>query len=147
MGGISGADAICEDQKIGNFSAIPSGCTHKAVLAGSGRDPRNLLADSDGPIYQARDGTTVVADTWGDFWDTTYTLADSLIQHSRGFLWMGVNADGSPASSGANCNDWTSNSSSVSGNRVLAHQKGSDRFYIGGSATCNRKSRILCLSY
>jgi Protein of unknown function (DUF1554) len=109
LGGLAGADAICQARAESLVSAAPPG-TYKAWLSTSAASAASRLTHATVP-YRLVDGTQI-ADDWDDLTDGTL---DAPINRQEdgilGFIsqvWTGTAADGSFA--GSDCAAWTDES-------------------------------------
>ena len=140
-GGITGLNTECaiDAPSIG----IPAGYTYRAIISDSTWDARDIMNRCSGPIRNAV-GTTVT-NTWADYFDPNVTLANPVENISVGNAWTGMDANGNPSAN--NCNDWTSDSNTDTGNLGDLSALNRDRFHNTTLSTCNVNRAIVCVAY
>ena len=131
IGGINGADTICEtDSSTPSFATSVS--THRAVLRNSTNDPRNYFANN--PPVQRPDGT-VITTTYSRFFGNG--AANNAVSTAAGTYWTGEIA---------NCANWTSASNGDNGNNGLRSSTSGSR-WNAAAISCNNAQTLLCMSY
>jgi hypothetical protein len=126
MGGLSGADAICQAEANSALDPLPG--QYFAYLSSStvnARD-RNTYVGEENYQWRRVDGT-LLANCWSCFYDDGFlnqgTLpnhdADGALLDTTSFfelnVWTGTQNGGTKFDFASTCNDWTSNSSSIFG--------------------------------
>eukprot|EP00282_Hemiselmis_andersenii_P015780 CAMPEP_0114133204 /NCGR_PEP_ID=MMETSP0043_2-20121206/13500_1 /TAXON_ID=464988 /ORGANISM="Hemiselmis andersenii, Strain CCMP644" /LENGTH=166 /DNA_ID=CAMNT_0001226763 /DNA_START=7 /DNA_END=507 /DNA_ORIENTATION=+ len=151
IGGLSGADALCTADAIGNVAS-------KALLAGEGGGGRSGLVGSqiDWPLkpnteYWSKDESRLVTVTNGDSVIPNPMLG--LIQTVSNFNQAsGFNADWSPKV-GETCTSWTSGNSfetlavgwlCTDVNTVACLEPSS--LLVGGTGNCGESKKFLCVT-
>lgn len=158
LGGITGADSICDTEKTSNFSSLPSG-TYKAMLVdGTNRRACSTANCSGGTsehidwVFQA--STTYVRDD-----DVTVftTDANGVIDFSNvsldapfgttGSWWTGLNTDWTD---GNNCSNWGDGSfangiygSNQINSNSICDDSSSDCSF--GGTLCNSTYKLVCV--
>jgi hypothetical protein len=147
LGGIAGADAICQQEAIEN--SLPG--TYRAWISdSSGETPTSRLVHSTGP-YVLVNGT-VVANDWADLTDGN--LQSAIERTPSGSLapasatWTNTSDDGTTAPDNYSCNNWTSNSPSDVGNAgdVLSNLPRWSYAYMN-PWSCSENLRIFCVQH
>jgi hypothetical protein len=110
MGGLSGADAIC--QRLASGAGLSG--TYRAWLSSSTVSAASRLYHS--PVPYVLVNGTIVANNWTDLTDGA--LTNQITTTERGVyepnsVWTNTNSDGSLT--GTSCSDWTSSGSTTSG--------------------------------
>ena len=115
LGGLAGADAICQARAEAEGSLAPPG-TYRAWLSTGGLSATGRLNHSTMP-YVLTDGT-VIAEDWANLTDGNLDSPININEFGVGAgtpyrVWTNTNADGSAnrSSSFQLCGNWTSNSS------------------------------------
>jgi hypothetical protein len=106
LGGLNGADAIC--QSLAGANSLPG--TYRAWLSDETGSPSTRFVQSTGP-YTLRNGT-IVANNWADLTDGPLLAPIEITEeHSAvvgGRTWTNTEADGAPLLSNMkHCNNWT----------------------------------------
>jgi hypothetical protein len=107
VGGLAGADALCASRA--GASGLPG--TYKAWLSDSTTSASSRLTHATVP-YRLVDGT-ILANDWNDLTDGALNAFFALTEYGSevellGFAWTGTDPNGSAASAGTFCNDWSS---------------------------------------
>ena len=138
IGGINGADTICETNAGISFPTTVS--THRAVLRSSTNDPRNYFAND--PPLERRDGATI-ASTYSAFFVRNQAVTASVWTNNTSY-WSGIDLNGAPDTN--NCSDWTDN---TTGTALEGQANQTDnRRYTGAASNCaTTAGRLLCISY
>jgi hypothetical protein len=143
MGGIAGADAIC--QSLASAAGLTR--TYKAILSTTTANAKDRLTIS-GPVYVFTSATTknVIADSRADLWDGLITnfidRDESYNQIGGSVVHSGTLSDGTVNT--LTCTDWTSN---AAGNDTFG-DSGILSTWIDSSlmGSCNPFRRIYCIS-
>lgn len=151
LGGVAGADAICQDMAI---DAGLSG-TYRAWISGDllASSPSARFTRSDTP-YVRTDGVTV-ADDWADLTDGTLkvpivTTADGMGLDICGpHVWTNTRADGTPGggSDGTSdsCGEWSVSDPGIFGHQGYAFRADSWWTQASGSAReCSDRKHLYC---
>ena len=140
LGGIAGADAICQEEADGlNF-----GGTWKAVLSTDTVDAKDHLTITY-PVRNKYNSATVKA---SNLWSTTSTSADFTTNTggAGGFVWTGTDTDGTVYESSTTCDNWAT-TSYISTRIGYPVQNGSGYWLSYGAGGCVTSSyNILCFS-
>ena len=140
IGGVSGADAICE-------ADAPSSLVeknHRAVIGTPNIHPRDFFPE--GTLVRRPDGTTIF-DSYTDFFDLKSSETNKVTTRGLYWTWSGFNSDGS--SHQYHCENWTS----ASNNNVYGASRKISDGVIGNNMLsiitfpCSKKTRLLCVSY
>jgi hypothetical protein len=146
LGGLTGADAICQAEADGPASIVPTG-TYLAWLSDGTDSPETRFNKSAHP-YLLPGGEKIAE----DFTD----LTDGSILHGididptgkpvgMNMFWTGTNADGTKAPYFATCDGWTAdpviNFRGMAGRTTVSSAIWSSRY---GSADCSRNYRLVC---
>ena len=132
MGGVEGADEICEEDAPEELSQLE----HRAVLRSSDR------YEPDGKSVAKRPDGTVIVEDYTDFFTAEEKLEASVNDRTQTY-WFGLRADN-------NCGDWTSNNVSESATAGRSNQVGSGRYEYGlrvKTYPCNQSLHVLCSSF
>ena len=138
LGGIAGGDAKCAARAA---AASLSG-TYKAFLGDSTGSPNTSF--TRGAQYYLVDGTTLVAQSYGDLTDGT--LQNGILKNEFGSTfgaaaaWTGTNANGTAHSN--HCSNWSTASSSATGRVGQAGGAGSGLSI--NNLTCNEAIVLFC---
>jgi hypothetical protein len=146
LGGLTGADAICQAEADGPASIVPSG-TYLAWLSDGTDSPDTRFTKSSHP-YLLPDGAKIAE----DFTDlTSGSIRHALDIDPTGkplgltYYWTGTNADGTTAQTLATCDGWTAdpviNFRGMAGSIHL----GPSLWSSGNAALpCSRPLRLVC---
>lgn len=148
IGGRAGADALCVAD---TNNPLVVGSETRAFLSVNANDeirdlPENYNVPRDETIFRV-DGTTQIATDFAALLNAETTPLSTTIGGARNaFTGSGSNGALVPLS-GLHCNNWTSNSSSLSG--LSGDSNSINQFYITGSAgKCDLDIlRLYCISY
>ena len=148
MGGTSGADTICTNDA--SSAGLPTGTyTHRAVIAASGYDPRNISIPNVANRPVERPDGTSITDSYADFFDSTVT-ANNTVNTSGNTYATGIVTNGSPANT-LHCASWTNGTNTNTYTRGNANAVNGQRFCVGtqswNRSACNVTNRLLCISY
>lgn len=145
LGGLTGADAICTRNAI---AAKLGGGPWVAWLSTSTVDARDRLTPGSGPFVRASDTGTVIANDIADLTDGT--LQNAILLAADGGLplypdtWTGTSSDGTEATTSNTCNDWTSSSSSFSGQAGSNTNTNSAWTDYGYGSCANEHQNLYC---
>ena len=146
IGGVAGADAECVARSgVNTFNTVVT--THQALIASNTFDPRNIFLN-DPPLR--RPNGTLVANTYSDFFDPTYTLPNTGIPFNGTTIeaWTGLDINSSNVVViGNTCSNWTSNNNANNGHTGYITQTGTNRIDFGARSCSSTSIRIICLSY
>ncbi len=146
LGGLTGADAICQAEADGPASIVPSG-TYLAWLSDGTDSPETRFTKSSHP-YMLPDGTKIAE----DFTD----LTDGSILHGIDIdptgkrvgvvqFWTGTNADGTTAGDNLTCGRWAAdpvaNFFGMAGTTHLSSTSWSTHY---GRARCSWRYKLAC---
>ena len=141
LGGIAGADASCVAASGG--ASLPTGTyTHQALISSTTQDARNIIDGASGPLR--RPDNTLIANTWADFFDQTYTLVNPIQTGVPILYWSGLNNTGAPSTN--HCNNWTLALSTGNG-AIGGLTQTSQWRLIQTNFGCATGYRVLCVSY
>ncbi len=108
LGGLTGADAICQAEADGPASIVPSG-TYLAWLSDGTDSPDTRFTKSSHP-YLLPDGAKIAED-FTDLTSGSILHAIDIDPTGRPLgltrYWTGTNADGTTAQSSVTCDGWT----------------------------------------
>lgn len=140
MGGLSGADQICQD----NATTAGLGGTWKAWLSDSTTSASDRLYHSPSPYVLIN--CTRIADNWDDLTDGDIQNPINLYENGGTFADTGAftytNASGSALVSGSHCSDWTS--SAASGAEIGDPTTTTSGWSHFASGFCNTNQNIYC---
>ena len=141
IGGVSGADTICETEGSSMAFASPIS-THRAVIATNSYDSRTIV-DGNRPVHRP-DGTFVI-DSYSNFFDVNLNAVNHLGGVAGTGYWTGITVAGRPANV-RHCSNWTS---STTGQGFHGDTDKTDYFRISSSSiNCGTGLlHILCLSF
>ena len=142
VGGITNFDIECEDNAIGTLG-LSANYTYRAIMSDSTRDVRDIMNRCSGPIVDL--SGTLVTNTWADYFNPNVTLANPVENSTQGNSWTGMDANGNPSAN--NCNDWTSDSNTDTGNLADLSVLGRNRFHNTTLSTCNVDRAVGCIAY
>ena len=147
LGGVSGADGICQTNAPGAGLPLPVATyTHKALIGATGaspRNPRNLFSSSDTRPIRRPDGT-LVSNNWARFFNTSFNLS-AAVRNANVALWTGLDDDGNVGSN--TCNNWTINANTHNGitGRISTFR---NRIFDEITLSCSTvNTSIYCISY
>ena len=150
LGGVSGADDECAADTA-KTASLPSGFTftHKAVIANtSSYDPETIIPTSDTRSIYRPDGTTLIANSWQEYFTASTPLSNKVTAPSTDYYWTGTEVSGNP-SAGLPCDGWTDGTNaynSTTGNAgAPTHNK--RYLFFDDQVTCDGIYRLLCVSY
>ena len=141
-GGIAGFDAECVVDAP-NVTLPPGTYTYRAVISDSTRDVRSYMNRCSGPIRD--EAGAIITNTWADYFDPNVTTANPVALALTTETWSGMDANGAPSAN--NCNNWTSSSSTDSGNLADPTAVNSDRFHDTTLSTCDQDRTVHCVAY
>ncbi len=152
LGGISGADSICNSNKPTGLSSstfkalISDTSTRLACTGGGGNCTSSSTGRADWPLpvsatLCSSDFTKKVGTTSSNAILTVSST--SLLASVSTKAYTGVNISWGPATTN-NCADWTSSAGGQSGTYGDAVLSGQD-FYAANSLTCNNAANIYCV--
>jgi hypothetical protein len=153
LGGVIGADAICQAHANAINSIVPPG-TYKAWLAGGAQDaPATTFKQHQFP-YVRSDGKTI-ATSWSDLTDGQILNSIRVAENGNWIpvsqstvAWTNVNLDGHARDSTAfrTCGDWTSDAASFSNRGYSGNLGRVDKLWTQnlGSKACSSKRHLYC---
>lgn len=147
MGGLSGADELCQQQAAAwHFPG-----TYMAWLSNETESPATrFLLKSPGPYWTA--GRLLIANSWADLTsnDLDHAIGSALYPFERCFpiepAWSNTRADGtSRGAAGRHCQNWSSIGSSASDDGGTGQCGATTSVWTeGGSMTCLLHGRLIC---
>jgi hypothetical protein len=143
LGGLSGANALCQVRAAASTSAAVRAKTFAAWL-GTPTDTALTTHVQGTGLYKRTDGV-VVAAGFADLVDGTLAAAISLDELGApvtGAVWTGVNLNGS--SSASTCDGWSSNAAGTIGQRGLVESV-TKAWTDDTTGTCDTSSRLYCI--
>ena len=147
LGGVSGADDECAADTA-KTASLPSGFTHKAVIAnGSLYDPETIIPTSDTRSIYRPDGTTLIANSWQEYFTVSTPLSNKVTAPSYDYYWTATDPSGNPSSS--SCDGWTDGTNAyygITGN-AGAPTNNKRNLFTDDYPTCDGIYRLLCVSY
>ena len=148
IGGVNGADTICETDAANANLPAGFGYTHKAVISINTYDASSIIDSSDTRDIQRPDGTAI-ASNYAAFFTVGTALTNSIGTSSNRF-WTGhfINSSNTfvPNPTGPNsCNFWTSTSNF--GRQGEQNTTNNARLSVSSSNGCQNPRFILCISY
>jgi hypothetical protein len=143
LGGLDGADAIC--QNLANANTLPG--TYRAWLSDETGSPSTRFTQSSGP-YVLRNGT-VVANTWADLTDGALLAPIEITEeHSAvvgGRTWSNTEGDGVPLlSNQKHCNHWTDATDQFIGHFGRAFDSNNEWTDSRNHLPCQQSAHLYC---
>ncbi|MGH6905537.1 MAG: DUF1554 domain-containing protein [Geminicoccaceae bacterium] len=143
LGGLAGADAICQDlAEAGGSLAAPG--TYKAWLSDATASPSTRFTQASVP-YKLVDGTTI-ADDWADLTDGNLNAPIGRTEQGGDtpsfFVWTATTAQG--LAGGLNCQAWTSNATTTSGAIGLANVSTERWSFASLGSACQLTPSLFC---
>jgi hypothetical protein len=143
LGGLAGADAIC--QGLADTNGLPG--TYRAWLSDETGSPSTRFAPSPGP-YVLRNGT-VVANDWADLTDGPLLAPIEITEQQSavvgGRTWSNTERDGLPLlSNQKHCNNWTSAADPFIGHFGRAFASNAEWTDSGNHLPCEQTAHLYC---
>jgi hypothetical protein len=146
LGGLTGADAICQAEADGPASIVPAG-TYLAWLSDGTDSPETRFAKSSHP-YTLPDGT-VIAEDFTDL--TSGSILHALDIDPTGrhlgltYYWTGTNSDGTTAGDIVICDGWTADPVANFYGMVGSIRRGPSLWSSGfAQSGCTARNRLVC---
>lgn len=146
LGGVNGADSICETDAPGIGLPGNTSFTHSAVIAATSYHPRDIIPANDTRSITRID-RTIIASRYSDFFDSSVNISNAISATNRGY-WSGLSnaANISPS----NCLDWTNGTTTEQALVGAADQTDRGR-YSNRIRQCRTgggtQVAVLCISY
>lgn len=143
LGGLTGADAVC--QQLAQANALPG--TFRAWLSDETGSPSTRFVQSTG-LYVLRNGT-VVANDWADLTDGPLLAPIEITEEQSavvgGRTWTNTERDGLPLlSNQKHCNNWTSAADPFIGHFGRAFASNGEWTDSGNHLPCEQTAHLYC---
>jgi hypothetical protein len=147
LGGLAGADAICQDLAESPGSQAPPG-TYLAWLSDDTDSPSSRFMRSPGPYVLVNAAATRIAANWAALTDGTLdapidVTEDGARLDGREVVWTNTDADGKVAPKNLHCVNWTDGSNVPVGATGETERRNS-LWTNTGQGGCNNQLRLYC---